>query len=256
MRLTIKALGWIIILLWIIVLALPISVAFSLIKLAEGKNLGVQEPTFTFSNGNISINMPVYVNNTGFYEISEANVKIRIGKADTIIVAMSKSLPNIPAGQMVNTNCCLTASLREILQKDPTLLTEDANLEVNAALHFRVAYAIAFNIAYNYSTEWGAPFHNLTYSQLAYNYSTHVFSVLTSFNNHAFFSISGPLTMELFNSNNIKIGETSLYLDVPSGEVFREIINIAVDPSRITDRVLICLFFDEWNILETEWTLP
>lgn len=254
MRLTIKALSWIIILLWIVTLALPVSVAFSLLKLAEGKNLGIQEPTFTLSNGNISINMPVHVNNTGFYDISEANVRVRIGKADKTIVVMSKNLPNIPAGQMVNASCTLTASLTEIFQKDRTLLTEDANLDVEAALQFRIAYAIAFSIAQNFSTHWGAPFHNLTYT-LAYNYTTNVFLFSISFINHAFFSLSGPLEIRLYNSRNEEIGKTSLYLDVSSGEVFQETGEIAVDPL-VTNKVLIRLFFADLKILEREWILP
>lgn len=256
MRWTIKALGWIIILLWIFTLALPVSVAFSLIKLAEGKNLAIQGPTFTVSNGNISVNMPVYVNNTGFYDISEANVKIRIGKADTTIVVISKNLPNIPAGRMVNTCCSFTTSLMEIFQNDCTLLTEDTDLDVNATLHFRVAYAITLNILRTFSTKWGAPFYNLTYGQLTYNYLTHAFSFFISFNNHASFSISGPLRVELYNSNNVKIGETSLCLDVPSGGVFQKTVEVLVDPSRITDRVFIRLFFAELKILEIGWTLP
>ncbi|MEM2419919.1 MAG: hypothetical protein QXL38_02915 [Candidatus Bathyarchaeia archaeon] len=255
MRLTIKALGWIIILLWIVTLALPVSVAFSLMKLAEGRNLGVQEPTFTLSNGNIFINMPVYVNNTGFYDISEAGVKIRIGKADKTIAVMSKDLPNIPAGQMVNTSCILTASLTEIFQKDRTLLTEDANLNVNATLHFKVAYAIAFNIAQNFSTHWGAPLHNLTYI-LAYNGTTHLFSFSISFNNHAFFPLSGPLEIRLYNSSNYEIGKASLYLDVPSGGSFQKNVNMTVDLLGVTNRILIRLFFADLSVLEAEWTLP
>ncbi|MEM0095748.1 MAG: hypothetical protein QW660_03850 [Candidatus Bathyarchaeia archaeon] len=255
MRLTIKALGWTIILLWIFTLALPVSVAFSLMKLAEGRNLGIQEPTFMLSNGNISISMPIYVNNTGFYDISEAGVKIRIGKADKTIVTLYRDLPNIPAGQMVNTSCILTASLMEIFQKDCTLLTEDANLNVNAALHFRVAYAIAFNVAQNFSTRWGAPFHNLTYI-LAYNGATHTFSFSISFNNHAFFPLSGPFEIRLYNSSNYEIGKTSLYLDVPSGEFFQETVDVAVDPLGVTNRVLIRMFFADLHVLETEWILP
>ncbi len=256
MRLVTRTLGWVIVLLWIVTLALPISVALSLMRLAEGKNLGVQEPTFNFFDGNISVNMPVYINNTGFYDISEPNVAIKIYKVkvNTTIVSLSKSLPSIPAGQMVNTSCSFTASLMEIFHKDRTLLTEDTNLNVNAQLSFKVAYTIAFNASLNFSTRWGAPFHNIS-CVLAYNDTTHVFSISISFNNHAFFPINGLLVVKLYNSDNIQIGETSIGLDVPSGGNFQETVEVAADPSKITDRGFIRLFFTELNILEMEWTL-
>jgi len=252
LRLTVRAIGWIIILLWIVTLTLPVSVVFSLMRLAEGKNLGFQEPTFNFSDGNISINMAIYVNNTGFYDISEANVIVRLSKADKPIATISESLPNIPAGQRVNASLSFTASLNEIFQKDRTLLTGDAELDGCAVLNFRVAYAIAFNIVNNFSTHWGAPFHNLTCKPLGYNEATHTFSFFVSFNNHAFFPIRGPLIIKLYNSDNAEIGETLLDLDVPSGEVFEKTVDVvAVDPSRIADKVFIRLFFAESNTLET-----
>ena len=257
LRLTARAIGWTIILLWIVTLTLPVSVVFSLMRLAEGNNLGFQEPTFTFSNGNISISMAIYVNNTGFYDVSEANVMIQLSKAGKTIATMSESLPNIPAGQKVNASLRFNASLNEVFQKDRTLLMDDADLDGCAVLHFKVAYAIAFNIANNFSTNWGAPFHNLTCKPLGYNDSAHTFSFFVSFSNHAFFPISGPLIVELYNSENAKIGETLLDLDVPSGEVFEKTVDVVVvDPSPITDKVFIRLFFAELNILEREWNLP
>jgi len=250
LRLTIKALGWIIILLWIITLTLPFSAALSLLKLAEGRNLGVQEPTFTFSNGNISITMPVYINNTGFYDITEANVKIRIWKENVAIADMLASLPEIPAGQMVNASCTFTTNFREIFQKDRTLLTKDANLNVNATLRFQVAHLIAFSIARVFPTQWGAPFHNLTVYGETYNSTGHVLSFYISFNNHAFFSISGFLTVGIFNSAGETVGMTSMDLNVPYGVSFMEFVEVAVDPSKMTGDIYVRLFFADLEVFE------
>jgi len=255
--LTIKALGWIIALLWIITLILPISVVFSLMKLAEGKNMGIQEPIFSLSNGNLSLTIPFYINNTGFYDISEVSVKIKISKANTAITTLSKNLPNIPAGRMINASCNFSASLNEIFQRHSTLLTEDANLDVDAALHFRVAYAIAFNITQNFPTRWGAPFQNLTVYGVAYNNTANVFSFSISFNNHAFFPINEPLTIELYNSSGEKVSSALWSLDVPSGETFQELIEVKItDPSEMTRSGFIRLFFADLKIFEEEWALP
>lgn len=250
MRLTVKALGWIIAFLWIVTLILPISVALSMLRLADGRNLGVQEPTFTFTDGNVSLTMPIYVNNTGFYDISEANVKIKIFKANITLATVSKTLPDIPAGRTVNTSCVFTANIRDIFQKAPILLTEDTSLDVNAMLHFRVAYTIAFNIANNFSTLWGAPFHNLTIHDIAYNNTRHVLSFYMGFNNHAAFSLNSPLTIELLNSSNETIGMASIGLDVPSGDSFQELVEVAVNPLGMTNEILIRLFFADLKIFE------
>ena len=255
MRFTIRALGWIIALLWIITLILPVSVVLSLMKLAEGKNMGIQEPIFSLSNGNLSLTIPLYINNTGFYDISEVNVKIKISRANDVIATLLENLPDIPAGLMVNVSCTFSESLNEIFQRYRALLTEDANLDVDAALHFRVAYAVAFNIATNFTTKWGAPFQNLTIYDIAYNITTHVLSFSISFNNHAFFPINEPLTIELYNSDGKKVSSSSLSLNVPSGESFQEKIEVNVDPSKMTRSGFIRLFFSGLKIFEEEWTL-
>jgi len=249
LRLTIRAIGFTVTLLWIITLTLPVSVALSLLKLAEGKNLGIQEPMFTFTNGNLSLTMPLYINNTGFYDISEANVQVKICKANIVLAEVSETLPDIPAGQMVEANCSFTASLEEIFQKDRTLLTEDADLNVNASLHFRVAHLMAFNIASVSATQWGAPFHNLTVYGETYNETSHVLSFYVSFNNHASFFVDGPLAVSIINLDNEIVGASSLNLNVQPGEAFLELVEVAVNPQKMTSSVFIRLSFANLEIL-------
>jgi len=49
-------------------------------KLLEAKNIGTQEPTISFSNGNFTLSMPFYINNTGFYDLSDIGINIQMGK--------------------------------------------------------------------------------------------------------------------------------------------------------------------------------
>jgi len=225
-------------------------------KLAEGKNMGIQEPIFSLSNGNLSLTIPFYINNTGFYDISEVSVKIKVSRANIAIATWSENLPDIPAGRMVNASCTFFERLDEIFQRHSALLTEDANLDVNAALRFKVAHVITFNITTNFPTEWGAPFQNLTIYDIAYNTTTHVLSFSISFNNHAFFLINESLTIELYNSGSQKLGSALLSLNVPSGESFQGLIEVNVDPAKMTESGFIRLFFADLKIFEEEWTLP
>lgn len=253
---TIKALGWIIALLWVLALLLPVTVAFSLFKLVDGRNMGIQEPTFVLSNGNLSINMPFYINNTGFYELTQIGLNIQLGRANRTIIALAEHLPNVPAGDMLNTSFETSTSLKEIFSRDRELLTADVDLDVAATLGFRVAHAIAFNVAMNFPTSWGAPFYNLTIYNFTYNYGNGIFSFSISFENHAFFSVNGPLLIELYNSRNESIGSAPYTLNISTGDLFQRSFEVPATSSEMTRNGLVRLYFGSIEIREEEWNVP
>jgi len=255
LRQTIRALGWIIAILWITTLLLPVTVAFSLMKLLEAKNMGIQEPTISFSNGNFSLFMPFYINNTGFYDLSDIGINIQIGRKNKTISASSTQLPNVPAGTMVNSSCDISFSLEELVLKDSELLTNDTELDVNASLRLRVAYAIAFEASMGFTTHWGAPFHNLTICDITYNSATHTFSFSVSFDNHAFYPVNGSLTAKLYNSTGALIRLAMQNVTVSPEESFQKPFAIPIDPTTMTSKGVIRVYFVNVQILEMEWTV-
>ncbi|MGQ9640573.1 MAG: hypothetical protein ACUVUF_00420 [Candidatus Bathycorpusculaceae bacterium] len=255
MRQTIRAIGWLIAVLWIFTLLLPITVGLSLMRLLESKAMGIQEPTFSFQNGNFSIAMPFYVNNTGFYDLSNISVNVQIQKGNKTISAFLALLPDVPAGVMVNSSCDFSVSLEEIASKDAELFMNDTELSVDAGLGFRVAYVIALGVSMTFPTSWLAPFYNLTASSFAYD-SVNKFSMLLSFVNHAQFPIGGSLIVRLYDEDNELLGSTSQLISVLSDEAFSNVFEITVDePSKMTDNGLIRVYFEEVQIWEGEWTL-
>jgi hypothetical protein len=222
-------------------------------KLLEAKNMGIQEPTITFSNGNFSLSMPFYINNTGFYDLSDISVHIQIGRENKTISAVSAQLPNVPAGTKMDSSFNFSFSLEELVSKYSELLTNDTELDVNASLHLRVAYAIAFEASMGFTTHWSAPLYNLTISTPYYNMTHVTFSI--SFDNHAFYPVNGTLTASLYNSTNALIGSDTQYVNVPSGESFQTSFAITVtDPATMTSKVFIRLYFVNVQISEKEWT--
>ncbi|MGB9713595.1 MAG: hypothetical protein ACPLZC_01300 [Candidatus Bathyarchaeales archaeon] len=255
MRQTIRALGWLIALLWIFTLLLPVTVGLSLSRLLESKAMGIQEPTFSFQNGNFSISMPFYVNNTGFYDLSDITVNVQIRKENKTISTFSTHLPDVPSGVLVNSSCDLSASLEELASKDTGIFTNDTELLVDAGLSFRVAYVIAFGVSMTFPTSWNAPFHNLTASNFTYD-GVNKFSMLLSFENHAQFPIYGSLAVKLYNDENVLLGNTSKSINVLSEGSFNNVFEITVDePSKITANGLIRVCFEEVQIWEGRWTL-
>ncbi|MEM3673797.1 MAG: hypothetical protein QW468_06235 [Candidatus Bathyarchaeia archaeon] len=254
MRQTIRAIGWLIAFLWIFTILLPVTVGLSLAELLKSKAMGIQEPTFSFQNGNFSVSMPFYVNNTGFYDLSDISVNVHIRKENKTISMFSAHLPNVPAGVLVNSSCDFSVSLEEIASKDRGLFTNDTELLVDAGLGFKVAYVIVLGVSMAFPTSWGAPFHNLTASNFAYD-GVNKFYMLLSFENHAQFPIYGSLTVKLYNVDDEFLGNTSQPVNVLSGEAFSNVFEVTVDePSKMTANGLIRVYFEEVQIWEGEWT--
>ncbi|MEM3580824.1 MAG: hypothetical protein QXH40_04335 [Candidatus Bathyarchaeia archaeon] len=248
MRHTVKALRLIIVVLWIAVLLLPVTVALSLWKIFEVRdNVRVGEPSLSVSNGNFSISVPFYMNNVGFYDISELCVNIRIYDGSKEILEFSTSPLNIPAGRMLESNLSASANLTDMLSRDRELLTNSKDLDVAIALHFRVAYVLAFNVARNFTYKWGAPFSNLNISNFSFDGTRASFQL--SFSNNASFPLSGPLRLELYNLSNNLLNWTVQNLIVPSNGLYEKLFEIQSSELPSTIR----LYFADVLICEMPW---
>ncbi|MEM3703093.1 MAG: hypothetical protein QXX79_01520 [Candidatus Bathyarchaeia archaeon] len=256
MRHTLRALRLIITVLWIVALLLPVAAAFSLLKLLEARNISVQELALSLYNGNLSISIPFCINNTGFYDLTDISVDLQINRGNMAITTVSKQLPKIPAGEMVNSSFHASVSLEEIFSKHIGIVTNDTYLDINTALKFTVAYALTLGIARNFTFHWGAPFNNLTVGDFSYNTTFQALSFSVSFNNHASFPVNGSLKAELYNSANALIGSSMKNLNIASGEHYQELFEIQIsDPSNMRDAGFIRLYFADIQILEKWWRL-
>ncbi|MBS7636962.1 hypothetical protein KEJ37_06495 [Candidatus Bathyarchaeota archaeon] len=232
---------------------MPITVALSLWEIFESRdNIRIGEPSFSLLNGNFSISLPFYMNNAGFYDISELCVNIRIYDGSNEILEFSTQPLNIPAGRIVASNLSASVSLADALSRDRELLTTSKDLDVNVALHFRVGYVLAFNVAGKFPFKWGAPFSNLNMTYVSSN-TTHV-SFEVSFYNNAPFSLSGPLRVELYNLQNVSIGSVEQFLDVASNGRYQELFEISV--FQASEEGKIRLFFADILISEKRWGSP
>lgn len=250
MRHTIRALRLVIVVLWIAVLLMPVTVALSLWEIFKARNnVSIREPSFSMLNGDIFISVPFFMNNTGFYDISELFANIRVYDENREIAEFSTEPLNIPAGRIVKSSLNVSGSLSDIISRDRALFTSSKDLDVSVALHFQAANILAFSIARNFTYKWGAPFSNLTINYIPIN-ATHA-SFLISFYNNASFPLSGPLKVELFNLQNVSIGSALQVLDVASGWFYQELIEIPV--SGAADEGIIRLFFADILIIERLW---
>lgn len=234
---------------------LPATIAISLMKIVEEGNIGAQEPATSFTDGKLSLTIPFYVNNTGFYDITDIDVYMDLCRKNKKISTASAQLPDVPAGRKTDLSVNFSVSLEQLFLEDSELLTVDTELDVNASVHLRVAYAIAFKASMIFGAPWGAPFHNLTVYDVNYDSSKQVFSFFISFDNHAQYPINGALKTELYNSTNMLIGSAAQLVEVPSQACSQTYFATDISSTEITPNVIIRIYFENVKISETEWAL-
>jgi hypothetical protein len=134
-----RAFSWTIAILWIVTLLLPITIAVSLLQFANSNNIGFREPTFSYSNGNIFLSAPFYINNTGYYDLSDINITIGIKDGDKALARFSRNYPPIPAGVLLNETYDASVSLDQIASIDSEIFVQDKTLNLDGYLFFRIA---------------------------------------------------------------------------------------------------------------------
>ncbi|MCK4433898.1 hypothetical protein KAU92_00290 [Candidatus Bathyarchaeota archaeon] len=257
MRQTIKALGWAIIILWVITLLLPITIGLSLLKFLEQPNaIGFREPVVSFSNGEFSLFAPFYINNTGYYDLSNINITILFRSDNETVSTFSTVLPNVPAGTMVNSSYNISFGLEEIVSMSTDLLTEDTSLNLGVSIFFQVAHVIGVGVSTNITIPWKAPLHDLTISEVSYDPSSQKFSLPVSFKNNAYFTVKGTVLVEVYNNRGELVLSIDKDLDVHSNSFFQGLFEITIDPLIVHELIengMVRVYFENTQIFEEEW---
>lgn len=223
-------------------------------ELLGAKAIGIEEPTVTFSANTFYMSAPFYINNTGFYDLSDLNITIQIINNNKLMAKFSKLFPKVPAKSLLNATYDISFSLEELGSKNKELLTNNTSLDLAVTASLRIAYAIGFGISANTTMEWGAPFNNITISNVNYDSSSHEFHHSLSFENDAVFPISGALKVDAVNAMNETIGSTVQPIDVASANQFQADLVIPVDSSKVIGPGVFRVYFLDLLILEAGWS--
>jgi hypothetical protein len=207
MRQAIRAIGWAIYVLWLVVIVFTVTAVYSAFQLG----VDFRPPETSTSGGTISLLLPFSVDNKGFYDISNLNITTVIHESSGASVANTSTVvPLISSGNRVNATHKISISLENMTTDSLSrLLFNDTNLNIDLSLALEYARVIPLQISTNFTMPWGAPLYNLTLGTVAvspYN-STHVRATLPlSFENHSFFSLNGTVQTEIRNTSNQKVG--------------------------------------------------
>jgi hypothetical protein len=98
------------------------------------------------------------------------------------------------------------------------LLFDDGNFTLDTGVSLRYAYAFSFAMQIpNASLPWGAPLADLSVGDptpSVYNLTHIQVTIPLTFENHAFFPVTGQVLLDLYNSTRASLGSGSTLVDV------------------------------------------
>jgi hypothetical protein len=256
----IRALGWLSKLIWIVTILLPVTFGLSMGKLFQPDTIGFGEATTSFVNSRIRISLPFYINNTGYYDISNVNVTTVLKNSEGKNAVEGETLiPAIRAGSKVNASHEIEVILDELTGEMEYLFFNDTMLNLNVSFSLKFAYILGVSLHTNLTIPWGAPLHNLTIYRITFDQSTGKLIIHVTFENHSPLTIDGTLQIMVYNNADEVIGNQSVPVEAVPGDLFLSEIPIEIDLSKLTNNGYVLLFFrsKEFSAGPTkrEWSL-
>jgi len=258
MRQSIRALGWASKILWIATAAFMVTSLYSPLKLLLERQIDVGSPQPSFSNGTMTVSIPFFVNNTGFYDISDLKVATAVTDCSgTLISTSTTSVENIPRGGSVTETHAISVSIDDFVSKNLTyLLLNDTVIILDVSVELKIAHVIPLKVSTSVKMSWGAPFHNASLRIADFpepHNSTHYsITAWPSFENHSPFDVNGTLRLEIFNERKEFIGLWIDQISAPSRGKYREKVTIYVKPSKFSGTGEVLAYF-EGPLGSVEW---
>jgi len=204
MKLPIRMIGIAISVVWIFLIIFAVSAMYSMQDMQF--NLGTPEITTTPDN-EFLLSFPLYVMNPGLYNIANLNFTTEVfGRNGSEVAWGSTLVPIIPHSQAVNTTHVMSLNVTGLLQGNMDLLLNDSTLNVNENASMSAAEVVPVKASSSFDLPWGAPLDNLTFGMpetSVYNSSHMRVVVPVSFENHAFFNLTGTLNARISSISSV-----------------------------------------------------
>lgn len=245
MRYAVRALSWATKILWILIIVFLATSVYSALNV----RMGFGQHQVFLSDETLIISIPLFVNNSGFYDLSELNITASVADHNgSLVVTSATFMPSIPRDSSVETTHNLSINLDEITSSALNCLFNDTVLNLDTSMKLNFAHVIPFQISRNTTIPWGAPLYNFSIGQVSYDFHnlTHQRVIIPlSFENHSpYFSVHGTTKVELYNSSGEIVGSETLSLDVPSHSRCEDQVELIVDASKLTVNGEVHFFFE------------
>jgi hypothetical protein len=177
-----------------------------------------QPQVSTTGDHELLLSFPVSVVNTGFYDVAHFNVSINILDTEGSTVAGGTMfMPVIGQGQAINITQDVKLNPTDLFQTHQSLLCNDTEFIANKSISMLATEFIPVEASSNSSIPWGAPLYNLALGTpllAMFNATYSVATVPLSFENHAFFDVSGAVWLRAYSNANLLIGQGQTSIQV------------------------------------------
>jgi len=245
MRYVVRALGWATKIVWILMIFFAATSVYSALNV----KMSFGQPQIFPSSECMIISVPLFVNNTGLYDLSELNMTVTVTDCNKSLASPSTTfVPSIPRGSSIETVHNVSMSLDDITSKLPNYLFNDSVFNLGLSLKLNFAHAIPFQVSTNMTMPWGAPLYNFSIGQISYNFLnlTHQEAIIPiSFENHSpYFGIDGFMRVEIYNNDGELFGSSVSDLNVPSHSGYDGQVETIVDVSKVTGSGEVHFYFE------------
>jgi len=192
----------------------------------------------TTTDNRILVSFPLNIANNGYYDIRSLNFSTKLlGEDGSTITQGSTLIPTIGIGEKLSILHNLTLDVNDVMQSDQDFLFNDTQLNITESIGMVIGEVIPVEASGNISIPWGAPLYDLKLEKpqyIAVNYTQMQVIVSISFDNHAFFNVTGEVHLRMYNSANQLIGHGQSMVDAAQHSHFDGQIDLNVAVSSIT----------------------
>lgn len=236
MRQSARVLGWTATLLTILVFSFIIMSTYSLIQLVTaGERFRAGEMDVVASGETVVFSIPVTINNTSHFEISEFGITTTLKDSRGTCISDARTVfGSIRSWSTVLRRHNLSISIQSMIRSNLTyLLFNDDSFLMDTLVDLRYANFLGFKIrTANTSVPWGAPLSNFQLGRPTSPQSVpgepRILSVSVpfSFENHSPLSIQGAISMKIYDHQGTWLGSGSKPFDVKADSFYSDEIQI------------------------------
>jgi len=215
---------------------------YSMFSSLMGRGIGFGGGQPYASNGVLVSPIRFFVNNTGYYDISEVNFTTYVRDYGGALVSRSITFVELVAkGNVVEGLHNVSIRLADVVAKNLTYLTRDSELRMDLSIGLRYAYALSFQLIMPNMSRmpWGAPLYNLSVGEVFshYNGTHHLLDIPFSFENHSFFNATGIMQFEVYSGQGEYLGSGATHVSAPHGSRYEDQIEVIVSEETPTGYV-------------------
>lgn len=217
-------------LLTVLFFAFVLLTGYSLFKtVSTDQGLWFGEYRYVGEENSFSLLMPYYLNNTGHFDFFDVKLTTQIKYGNVTIVESTTYIPKLKGGSKRSGVHEVRVSLVDLADAGMIhLLFNKTELNLARTLEFNYARVYSFHLAAPKAPlDWYPPFHRFSLKAVRYS-SRSILLARIYFENLSPMRIKGKIRLEVFDRDERVLGAGLSDLDLPSGGIYDEQLNIVV----------------------------